>query len=132
MRVGHGHGIRSVGPGCLWVSGVGDSGVVDHCLCRNPSGSGEGASEGVVSRCGCSASQHLRMGWLEGPLCLDPLSGRKRWGFSFFTVKKVRLREAGLLTRGHTARIRLHKELSALFPLWWGGVPRQIHPPNEH
>ena len=47
MRVGHGHGIRSVGPGCLWVSGVGDSGVVDHCLCRNPSGSGEGPVRGL-------------------------------------------------------------------------------------
>lgn len=47
MRVGRSGGVCSVGPGCLRVSGLGDSGVVDHCLCRNPSGSGEGPVRGL-------------------------------------------------------------------------------------
>ena len=50
---------------------------------------------------------------------------------AFFTTKKVRLREAGLLTQGHTTSTRLHKELTVLSHLWVA-IPRRINPPAVH
>lgn len=130
VRVGHSGGVCvPLVPAAhgLWT---GDSGVVDHCLCRNPSGSGEGPVRGCfrMRLLSFSASPHGHV--LKVLLSLDPLSGPKRWGLFFFTVKKVSAqREAGLLTQGHTARTRLHKELLLLPTLGAGAVPRQIHPP---
>lgn len=50
---------------------------------------------------------------------------------AFFTMKKVRLREAGLLTQGHTTRTRLHKELTVPSQLWVA-IPGRINPAAVH
>lgn len=47
---------------------------------------------------------------------LEPPNGPKREGF--FTMKTARLREAGLLTQGHTAQTRPYQEISVPSRFW--------------